>query len=235
MKRISTPIETSELCSYNCGHRARFVNGSKNLMCCESHNKCPANRKKNSEGVKYCGRDYANTYKNLPQEIKDKMNWAKGFTKETHTSLKSASLKLKWKPSSFAGHKHTPATRKKLSEIRSEYLKNVDNRKNLGRHKKSWMEITFETYLKDNGITGWETEKHFWSENLRKNFFPDFIFESKKLIIELDGTQHRKSIDHDKIRDQWFKDQGYSVIRIDVEDFKNRWFSGRGFLDLLGR
>jgi very-short-patch-repair endonuclease len=64
------------------------------------------------------------------------------------------------------------------------------------------MELTFESYLKENNITGWDTEVHFWNDDLRKNYFPDFIFESKKLIIELDGTQHRKTIEQDAIRDK---------------------------------
>jgi very-short-patch-repair endonuclease len=92
---------------------------------------------------------------------------------------------------------------------------------------------TFESYLTVNKITGWDTEVHFWNEDLRKNYFPDFIFEDKKLIIELDGTQHRKTIEQDSIRDKYFNDNGYDVIRIPVEEFKKRYFSGKGFLDLL--
>lgn len=78
MKRIAMPIETDELCSYGCGQVAKYKNGSGNLMCCESHAKCPANRKKNSDGVKSCGRDYKADYQNLSQESKDKMSWSRG-------------------------------------------------------------------------------------------------------------------------------------------------------------
>lgn len=52
MKRIANPIETSDLCSYGCGNIANYINGSKKLMCCERHNSCPANKKKNSDGLK---------------------------------------------------------------------------------------------------------------------------------------------------------------------------------------
>jgi very-short-patch-repair endonuclease len=31
------------------------------------------------------------------------------------------------------------------------------------------------------------------------------VFEDEKLIIELDGTQHRKTVKQDSIRDDWFK------------------------------
>ena len=36
----------------------------------------------------------------------------------------------------------------------------------------------------------------------RKNYYPDFIFEDAKLIIELDGTQHKKTIELDAIRNE---------------------------------
>ena len=59
MKRIAIPVETDELCVYGCGNRAKFRNGSNRLMCCERHNSCPANRKKNSHGCLNSGRDYS--------------------------------------------------------------------------------------------------------------------------------------------------------------------------------
>lgn len=90
MKRISNPIQTTELCSYGCGTVAKFINGSNRLMCCKSSNSCLANKKKNSNGLKKCGRDYVETYKNLPVEIKDRMSWAKGLTKETDPRIAAA-------------------------------------------------------------------------------------------------------------------------------------------------
>jgi len=74
---------------------------------------------------------------------------------------------------------------------------------------------------------------HFWNDEIKKNYFPDFIFESKKLIIELDGTQHRKTVEQDSVRDTWFNNKGYTVVRILHSEFKERYFSGTGFLDLL--
>jgi very-short-patch-repair endonuclease len=96
------------------------------------------------------------------------------------------------------------------------------------------MESTFEAYLMENGIADFVTEKHFWSEPLRKNFYTDFLFESHKLVVELDGTQHLATIDKDAARDAWFSSIGYNVIRVDVYEFKRRLFSGQGFLDILG-
>jgi very-short-patch-repair endonuclease len=231
MKRVAEPINTYENCSYGCGNLAKFINGSKKLMCCKSNNSCPANRIKNSKGVKNCGRDYVKTYQELPQEIKDKMKWSKGLTKEVDDRVSRPQfIGRKW-GASLNGH--TDLSKAKIAKAKSEWLKKFENRKNLGRQIPSWMEKTFESYLNQHTIQDWETEKHFWSEENQKHYYPDFIFESKKLIIELDGTQHRKTIEHDTIRDRWFVSKGYKVIRIDITEFKHRFFSGKGFLDLL--
>lgn len=237
MKKLASSINTADLCSYGCGQTAKFINASNNLMCCQHSNSCPENRKKNSERCKLAynsGNRLPSTelYKNLPQASKDRMVWSKGLTKETNQSLANASVKLAGRLG--ISRPHTEETKQKLSKCRTEWLKNPLNRKNLGRHKRSWMELTFEQYLSNNNITGWETEIHFWNDELKKNYFPDFIFEDKKLIIELDGTQHRKTVDKDAIRDQWFASKGYKVIRIPHPEFKERYFSGKGFLDVLG-
>lgn len=231
MKRIADFIQTNELCSYGCGSIANFINGSKRLMCCKSSNSCPANRKKNSDGLKKCDKDYIQTYKDLPQETKNKMNWSKGLTKEINPRLARPQFIGKKFGISLTGH--TKETRRKIADARTKWLKNPFNRKNLGRHKRSWMELTFESYLNDNEITGWDTEIHFYNDELKKNYFPDFIFEDKKTIIELDGNQHLKTIEKDTIRDKWFNAKGYKVIRISHVEFKERYFSGKGFLDLL--
>ena len=44
------------------------------------------------------------------------------------------------------------------------------------------------------------------------NYFVDFICLDRKLIIEADGGQHYGSTD-DKIRDEYFKKEGFSVLR----------------------
>lgn len=232
MKRISNPVETIELCAYGCGSIAKFINGAKRLMCCKSSNSCPENKRKNGVGVKKCGRDMKVAYANLTQASKDSMAWAKGLTKETNDGIATRSAVAKGRPG--ISRPHTEETKRKLSVIRTAWLKIPENRKNYGRHKKSWMELTFESYLSANNITGWDVELHFWNDELSKNYYPDFIFEDKKLIIELDGTQHRNTVVQDGIRDQWFISKGYSVIRIPYAEFKERYFSGKGFLDLMG-
>lgn len=159
------------------------------------------------------------------------MSWSKGLSKEIDPRLaRPEQVGRRWGASL---HGQTAESKAKIAAARTAWLKNIENRKNLGRHKRSWMELTFESYLKENNVLGWDSEVHFWNEELRKNYFPDFIFEDKKLIIELDGTQHRKTVEQDAIRDKWFNNKGYTVIRIPHPEFKERYFSGKGFLELL--
>ena len=53
----------------------------------------------------------------------------------------------------------------------------------------------------------------------------DFISFEQKIIIELDGSQHfkPKNLAYDLIRDKFFTDQGYKVLRFtNYELFENR-------------
>jgi very-short-patch-repair endonuclease len=45
------------------------------------------------------------------------------------------------------------------------------------------------------------------------NYIPDFVCVQKKLIIELDGTQHLEQEEYDKERTKYLNSLGYKVIR----------------------
>lgn len=53
-------------------------------------------------------------------------------------------------------------------------------------------------------------------------YIVDFVARSLRLIVEIDGSHHRRSVDG--IRDRWLEDRGYRIVRIwndDVlEDFE---------------
>jgi very-short-patch-repair endonuclease len=233
MKKIAIPLETTDFCSYGCGCVAKYKNGSGKLMCSSSSNSCPAIKAKNSLGVKNCGRDYVSDYNALPQETKDKMSWSRGLTKDTDPRVSRPNLIGKKFGVSLNGH--TEETKRKISEARTKWLKDPENRKNWGRGKKSWMELCFEKWLLDNKIHGWVSEKHFWNPDLKKNYYVDFLFEENSLIVELDGNQHEKTIIQDSIRDEYLKTLGYTVVRISHKSFKERFFTDIGFFDILGR
>lgn len=44
-------------------------------------------------------------------------------------------------------------------------------------------------------------------------YIVDFVCIEKKLIIELDGGQHADQMEYDKVRDDAFKADGFSVLR----------------------
>ena len=45
------------------------------------------------------------------------------------------------------------------------------------------------------------------------NFIPDFVCVEKKLIIELDGSQHLEQQEYDEDRTKYLESEGYKVIR----------------------
>lgn len=88
MKRIAEKIETDDPCFYGCGDKAKFVNGSGNLMCSDRSNKCPAVKVKNSKGGKRSYESGSRTpakhvYQNLPEDTKSRMAWSRGLNPKT--------------------------------------------------------------------------------------------------------------------------------------------------------
>ena len=84
-----------------------------------------------------------------------------------------------------------------------------------------------------NDMTG--GERRLWSElrNWKRNFglhvrkqapvgpyVVDFLINSKRLVIEVDGEHHftETGIKHDRKRDAWLATQGYRVIRLSTGD-----------------
>ena len=52
-------------------------------------------------------------------------------------------------------------------------------------------------------------------------YIPDFVCIKKKLIIELDGSQHIEQADYDAERTKFLESQGYKVIRFWNRDVMN--------------
>jgi len=84
-----------------------------------------------------------------------------------------------------------------------------------------------------NNLT--EAEQHLWYALRLKNlgvkfrrqaligkYIVDFVCFEKKIVVELDGSQHFES-KKDSIRDQWLSSQGFQVLRFwNNEVFENR-------------
>jgi very-short-patch-repair endonuclease len=45
------------------------------------------------------------------------------------------------------------------------------------------------------------------------NYIPDFVCVKKKLIIELDGSQHLEQKEYDDERTKYFESLGYKIVR----------------------
>lgn len=53
------------------------------------------------------------------------------------------------------------------------------------------------------------------------NYIPDFVCIEKKLIIELDGSQHLEKEEYDNERTKYLESLGYKVIRFWNNDVMN--------------
>ena len=54
---------------------------------------------------------------------------------------------------------------------------------------------------------------HFRNQHAIGNYVVDFCAARKKLIIELDGSQHFDQEDYDQERTRYLESQGYKVLR----------------------
>ncbi len=90
MKRVAEAVTTTELCSYGCGNIAQYKNGSGKLMCCDRHNKCPALRKKNSDGLSQAHKDgRAVGWSKQREEYGTNTGWSKGLTAAEDSRIRS--------------------------------------------------------------------------------------------------------------------------------------------------
>jgi hypothetical protein len=93
----------------------------------------------------------------------------------------------------------------------------------MGSSQKSYLEKSFEEWLVATyPKISYEDEKGFWNPILRKNYVVDFIFPDLNLIVELDGTQHRNTIEKDRIRDEYLTSLGYKVFRITHQEYQKK-------------
>ncbi len=64
-------------------------------------------------------------------------------------------------------------------------------------------------YLRGDKLNG----VSFRRQHAIGNYIPDFVSIKKKLIIELDGSQHLEQAEYDAERSKYFESLGYKVIR----------------------
>jgi lysyl-tRNA synthetase class 2 len=67
-----------------------------------------------------------------------------------------------------------------------------------------------------------QLEVNFRRQHAIGNYIPDFVCIERKLIIELDGSQHLEQVEYDAERTKSLEVQGYKVIRFLNNDVMNR-------------
>jgi very-short-patch-repair endonuclease len=62
---------------------------------------------------------------------------------------------------------------------------------------------------------------HFRAQHAIGNYVVDFCAARKRLIIELDGSQHLDQTEYDAVRTEFLESRGYKVIRFWNNDVSN--------------
>lgn len=158
-------------------------------------------------------------YAHCKNEHKDEFKhpWNRGLTKETSDLLVKSANTYKRRITEGIiipkGVKHTQQTREKMSE---SHKKAVAEGRNKGwattrTNGKSYPE-TFFTKVIENEFTdkNYKFNLPFYTWKL------DFAWPAKKRCIEIDGSQHNKSIqkESDKRKDEKLLQHGWKVLRI---------------------
>ena len=109
-----------------------------------------------------------------------------------------------------------------LSKCATDRLKKLTDRSCYGRGKKSYLEKSFSDWLTAHSIK-FLAEVRFFNSEEKKNYFVDFYFPTLGLVIELDGTQHKKTIEQDQARDAYLQKQyGLTIVRITHSEYQKK-------------
>lgn len=104
----------------------------------------------------------------------------------------------------------------------SERLKKYNYRYQL-KGNDSYLERSFDEWLRGRGskpgLHGYMREIHFFNPETKKHGYCDFVFPKIKLVIELDGTTHRKTVLQDSLRDKFLISRGWHVLRISHKEY----------------
>jgi len=157
-------------------------------------------------------------------------SWNKGLTKETNPSILRSSELLKKR---FADGEITPWQKgKKISdEVRKKISESMKKAHSEGRHRgwgfknedsnnRSYPEKFFIQLMTWHHLY----ENHLITENKPfGKYFLDFAFENEHVDVEIDGQQHKRTLEaiqHDEERDEFVMANGWRVYRIDWKILK---------------
>ena len=177
----------------------------------------------------FCSRSCAAIHNNKNKDFKTIKPGPKKGTKPAnfypYTKIKQCGICKKYHP-----NKGKTCSSKCKSKLLSESMKSAiarnsfDPNKNRGRGKQSYLESSFEKWLKlEFPELLFETEKPFRNNTENKTYFADFYFPDINLIIELDGTQHKLTEEYDFIRDEFIRNNyNVQIIRISHSEYVSK-------------
>ena len=72
-------------------------------------------------------------------------------------------------------------------------------------------------------LRGKQLEYYFRRQTSIGKYIVDFVCWKEKLVVEIDGSQHFTNAgkEHDRIRDQFLKEQGFRILRFDSVEVLN--------------
>jgi hypothetical protein len=174
-------------CYCGCGNDGAYlisINPEK-YCCSKNWQSCPESKKKNSNGLKNAikdGRKKYDYYDSLSDEVKNKMKWSKGRTKETDERIKKQSEKRKesFKAGKF---KITPTGVAANDELRWKRTK-FETKDSLGNKVilESKNEIIFSELCNKNKIRWVKSQRKKLISG--KSFQPDFYLIDYNIHID---------------------------------------------------
>lgn len=166
------------ICHYGCGRVAIKQNKSGNWMCDTSSNKCPENKRKNSEKLKEAyssGKrvDQKTLHASLSEDKKKLMGWSKGLTKENDCRVNAIASKTSNTMKGRKKEAFSPIHKKNLSEARLKIIQE-------GRYDSSGRKGHRGHYDGEYFHSSWELAYYVW----KKEVFGNIISRNTKYRIE---------------------------------------------------
>lgn len=201
----------------------QFQINPKLCACCSAP--LPFEKWYKNKNLKFCNRSCAATSNNTTRKVEDRKSPIFNFAPYTKIGFCCICDKVfERKHSKSPKTCSTQCKKKLLSDFQNNrILQGWNPNLNRGRQEPSYLEQSFKDWLEQYGIVF--TQEHPFkrfdpSGSYQKTYFVDFYFPHLNLVIELDGSQHNNTIEHDRERD-FFISSTYNVqiVRITHNEY----------------
>ncbi len=200
------------LCQYGCGQEAKFINKSGKHTCSKYNAQCPANRKKNSQGVKkahqkepekWMGHLTGFASKQWRDNNPESFDLMQKQGRTTHKKrLQSGELIPYW-----LGKHHTNQTKEKISEkmyqrtqrgwSHCKYFEVFNPTTNeIVKVQGTW-QLKYAEYLNQNNISWIRSRKinlkyRLHQDDYLHTYYPDFYLPEQDVYIEIKGRYQQQ-------------------------------------------